>query len=62
MKPSVDPDLCTGCALCTETCPEVFEMGDDGIAHVINDSPGDELATKVQEAADGCPVTAISIG
>jgi len=61
MKPVVDPDLCTGCALCTETCPEVFEMGDDGIAHVINDSPSDDLMSKVKEAIEGCPVSAISL-
>ena len=26
MKAKVDPDLCTGCALCEDVCPEVFEM------------------------------------
>ncbi len=26
MKAIVDPDECTGCALCVDTCPEVFEM------------------------------------
>lgn len=29
MKAVVDKDLCTGCGLCEDTCPEVFEMKDD---------------------------------
>jgi len=60
MKPVVDQDTCTGCALCTEICPEVFEMGDDGIAKVINPNPGDDLEDKIKEAEESCPVSAIS--
>jgi len=26
MKAAVDKDLCTGCGLCEDTCPEVFEV------------------------------------
>ena len=26
MKAKVDPELCTGCGACEETCPEVFEL------------------------------------
>ena len=26
-------DTCIGCGLCAGTCPEVFHMGDDGLAH-----------------------------
>jgi len=29
VKVKVDPDECTGCALCVDICPEVFEMLDD---------------------------------
>ncbi|MBE0478404.1 4Fe-4S binding protein, partial [Candidatus Aerophobetes bacterium] len=25
----IDEDACTGCGLCEDTCPEVFEMEDD---------------------------------
>ena len=60
MKAKVDADLCTGCGLCEETCPEVFEMR-DGVA-VVKLSPvppAHEAACR--EAAGGCPVDAISV-
>ncbi|HOP81288.1 MAG TPA: ferredoxin, partial [Armatimonadota bacterium] len=30
-------DGCIGDGICADTCPEVFEIGDDGLAHVIVD-------------------------
>ncbi|PKQ16980.1 MAG: ferredoxin [Actinobacteria bacterium HGW-Actinobacteria-7] len=62
MKPTVDEDLCIGCGACEDTCPEVFELGEDGVSHVITTSPDLELYGCVRDAADGCPVSAISIG
>ncbi len=57
-KPTVDKDLCVGCALCTQVCPDVFEMGADGTAVVK--AGADPNAACIQEAADQCPVGAIS--
>lgn len=34
MKVWIDQDLCTGDGLCTEICPELFDMHDDGLAYV----------------------------
>ena len=61
MKATVDPDLCTGCELCVDTCPEVFEMNDDDIAVVIVDVVPADAEECAQEAADDCPSEAISI-
>lgn len=61
MKPVVDHDLCIGCELCADTCPEVFEMGDDGLSHVIDEDPSEALHDRVREAAELCPTDAIII-
>mgnify|MGYP000911685453 FL=1 len=60
MNPKVDPDLCIGCGVCTEICPDVFEMGDDGLAHA---KAGADCGSAgcCQEAADSCPTEAISL-
>jgi len=61
MKPVVDEDLCIGCGNCEDECPDVFRIEDDGFSHVINDHPGEELYGCIRNAADSCPVDAISI-
>ena len=60
MKAIVDRDLCTGCGLCVDTCPGVFEM-DDAVAKVLVENvPEDAMAT-CREAEQNCPVEAIKI-
>ena len=54
-------DECIGCGLCEGTCPDVFAIGDDGLAHAIEDEIDEELEGDAQDAADGCPVSAIEI-
>lgn len=60
MKAIVDENTCTGCGLCADTCPAVFEMdGDKAKVKVVIVPPGAEASCR--EAAEGCPVEAISI-
>lgn len=60
MKAIIDKSGCIGCGLCAATCPEVFDMGDDGLAEVIAD-PTPETIENAAEAADGCPVAVITV-
>lgn len=53
-------DNCTACGLCIDTCPEVFQMGNE-IGEVIVDRIPSELEAAVLQAADECPVEAIAI-
>jgi len=55
--PVVDPDLCTGCGICSETCPDVFSL--EGDIAVVTD-PNGASEEEIQEAIDNCPVEAIS--
>lgn len=57
MKPVVDHDLCIGCGLCSEICPQVFELRDDDLAYVV-DEAGCAVHSCCDEAAQQCPVDA----
>ena len=50
---------CIGCGLCTGTCPEVFSMGDDGLAIAIDTEVPAEALEAADEAKENCPVGAI---
>lgn len=52
-------DGCIGCGLCVGTCPEVFSMGDEGLAVAIESDVPEEVLDTAAEAKDGCPVGAI---
>lgn len=59
MRASVNAN-CIGCGLCVSICPEVFEIGDDGLAQPINEvtQPVENTASQARES---CPVNAIDI-
>jgi len=58
MKVTVTDD-CIACNVCIENCPEVFEMGDAGIAVAKMPEVPAGLQDKVAQAAEDCPVDAI---
>ena len=63
-KIEVNKEICIGCGACTAIASDVFEFGDDGLAEVKNDidisSVKDDLENDVIDAAEGCPVSAIT--
>jgi ferredoxin len=60
MKAVIDEDLCTGCELCVQTCPDVFEMEGDVAKAKVDVVPSDAEEC-AKEAAEECPVEAIAI-
>lgn len=60
MRAKVDADVCTGCELCTQTCPEVFSMEGDVAVAKSGDVPS-ENEDSCRQAAEECPVEAILI-
>ena len=59
MKVKVDNNMCIGCGACVGTCPEVFEISDDGYA--VAKEVTEETAENAKEAASNCPVSAITV-
>lgn len=60
MRTKIDPDICIGCTLCVQTCPEVFRMeGDKAVVYVEVVSA--EVEDKCRQTKDDCPVNAITI-
>lgn len=60
MTTIVDPEKCIGCTLCAQICPEVFKMEQDKAAAYTNPVP-ENLMELAKQAADQCPVDAITI-
>ena len=61
MKAQVDSDRCRGHGMCCTSCPEVFELTDDGYAVVVPSEIPKALEDAVQIAVQQCPERAISI-
>ena len=71
-KVIVERVVCIGCGLCWATCPEVFEQNaEDGLSQIlvglqIEGQIGEghieeNLEDCARQAADGCPVSAITV-
>ncbi len=60
MKAAVNEELCVGCGLCADGCPDVFAMAEDKAKVKTNPVPADseEDCKKLKE---DCPVEAIII-
>ncbi len=60
MKIKIDKDLCVGCGMCSEICPYVFGLGDDGKAELISEAPDCDTCD-VKEVGEKCAGGAIEI-
>jgi len=56
----VDPERCVGSGTCEALAPAVFEVGDDGITHVLR-APGAADLAEVREAVGACPTQALTL-
>lgn len=61
MKVYIDKDLCIGCGACESVAPDIFQMKEDGLAHVVLDEVGEARRKDVEEAMGSCPSEAIKI-
>ncbi len=56
---SVDHDLCVGNAMCETFAPKVFILNDNRQSEAVN--PGGDTLENIMEAAENCPVSAITV-
>ena len=70
MKTRVKKDTCIGCGACTVIADKIFQIGDDGLAEVINPIEDneekigeikEEEKENVIDASESCPTSAIEV-
>ena len=65
MKARVKKDTCIGCGACTVIADNIFQIGDDGLAEVINNEKVAVIKVEdienVQDASESCPTGAIEL-
>ena len=61
LRAHVDSEMCVGTGMCEATAPDLFEVGEDGVSHVLRDDVPPELVAAAREAAEGCPTRALTI-
>ena len=61
LRVHVDEQVCVGTGICEATAPDLFEIGDDGVSHVLRDDVPPELEAAAREAAENCPTRALTI-
>ncbi len=59
LQVTVDHDVCVGNAMCPHIAPKSFQLNDDRQSQVID--PNGETREVVLEAAEACPVSAITV-
>lgn len=61
MRLEVNLTLCQGYANCVDAAPAVFDLGEDGLAVLLQVEPAAEHEEAAREAARLCPVRAIKV-
>jgi ferredoxin len=54
----IDERTCTGHGICEVIAPHLFEVGDDGVAHLVG-TPNDADVGALLDAVDQCPARAL---
>jgi ferredoxin len=61
MRIVVDRDLCDGHGMCEAMAHEYFELDDDDVMHLLDESPPESERAKVHAAVQACPALALSL-
>jgi ferredoxin len=61
MRIVVDRDLCDGHGMCEAMAHEYFELDDDDVMHVLNETPPESERSTVTAAVQSCPALALRL-
>ena len=61
MRIVVDRDRCEGLGMCEAMAHEYFELDDEDVMHLLEESPAEAERDKVHAAVQACPVLALSL-
>ena len=60
-KMLIDADLCTGQSVCEGIQPDIFEVGDDGIVHLVTEEYTEADREDLVDAVYQCPTQALRL-
>ena len=61
MQGNLEVDKCIGSGACELLAPEVFVGGEDGLAELLDATPGSDMESKCRAAEESCPTQAITV-
>lgn len=61
MRINVDTDRCTGHGVCESIADDIFEVGDDGIVHLLVEDIAADRGVDLESAVAECPTQALSL-
>lgn len=61
MRIELEIAKCIGSGSCEMLAPNVFEVGNDGLAKLLDSSPGSDMESEVRAAEESCPTQAIKV-
>ena len=61
MQVNLEVDKCIGSGSCELLSPEVFVEGEDGLAELLDATPGSDMESKCRAAEESCPTQAITV-
>ena len=61
MQVNLEVDKCIGSGSCELLEPEVFVVGEDGLAELLDATPGSDMESKCRAAEESCPTQAITV-
>jgi ferredoxin len=61
VKVSVDRELCEAHGVCMSVEPSVFDLGDDDLLVILDETPPEEKRSAIEQAVIRCPRQALTL-